>query len=57
MILRMIAGTNSRFLDFSAALDAASTDWGLVQVTRQFMKAKMMAKYWAVDRAIEHWDG
>jgi len=55
--MRMIAGTNTRFLEFSAALDAASTDWGLVQVTRQFMKAKMMAKYWAVDRAIEHWDG
>ena len=46
-----------RFVNFSASLAAASTDWELVQVVRRFMKARTVSTYWAVDRAIEHWDG
>ena len=47
----------SRFEEFGAALEAAATDWDLVQVATRYMKVDSVARYWAVDRAIEHWDG
>ena len=47
----------SRMEEFGAALQGASNDWELVQVVRRFMKARTVSKYWAVDRAVDMWDG
>ena len=47
----------SRLEEFGAALESASNDWELVQVVREFMKARTVSKYWAVDRAVDMWDG
>ena len=44
-------GDVSAFLEFSAAMDRATNDWELVQVAKQWMKAKMVARYW-VSRTI-----
>ena len=35
-------GDVSAFLEFSAAMDRATNDWELVQVAKQWMKAKMV---------------
>ena len=40
-----------------SSLDAANNDWELVQVVREFMKARTVSKYWAVGRAVDMWDG
>ena len=42
----------SRFEQFGEALEAARTDWELVQVARTYTKVERMARYWAVDRAV-----
>jgi len=47
----------SQFVAFSKALSRASDDYELVNVTRQFLAAKHWATYWAVDNAINNWDG
>jgi hypothetical protein len=47
----------TRLEEFRVALESASNDWELVQVVREFMKARTVSKYWAVDRAVDMWDG
>jgi hypothetical protein len=46
-----------RLVDFSNAMAGATNDYDLAMQTKQYMKAKEAAKYWAVDRAVQHWDG
>lgn len=44
-------------INFGEAVEAATDDVELAQVIKQYTAAKDWATYFAVDRAIEHWDG
>ena len=51
-------GPNVQHLvNFGNAVEAATDDVELAQVIKQYTAAKDWATYFAVDRAIEHWDG
>ena len=47
----------SRMVAFSTALDGVTDDYELTQVVQEFMAGKQVAKYFAIDRAVELWDG
>lgn len=47
----------TRLLDFGRELYAAQDDYDLVQVLKKYTYVNQWAKFWAVDRAIAHWDG
>ena len=47
----------TRLLDFGRELYAAKDDYDLVQVLKKYTYVSQWAKFWAVDRAIAHWDG
>jgi len=44
-------------LNFGEELYAAKDDYDLVQVLKTYTYVDQWAKFWAVDRAIAHWDG
>ena len=52
------SGPNVQHLvNFNDAVNAATDDFTLAQVIKQYTAAQDWAKYLAIDRAIEHWDG
>ena len=51
------SGDVSRMVQFTEALARADNDFDLVQTVRNFTAAKYLARYLAVDRALENWDG
>jgi hypothetical protein len=46
-----------RLVDFSNALESASDDYTLTQVVREYTAARQWANFFAIDRAIDAWDG
>lgn len=47
----------TRLLGFNREILAASDDYELVQVLKKYIHIDNWAKYYAIDRAIMHWDG
>eukprot|EP00747_Dinoflagellata_sp_TGD_P218003 gnl/TRDRNA2_/TRDRNA2_90320_c0_seq2.p1 gnl/TRDRNA2_/TRDRNA2_90320_c0~~gnl/TRDRNA2_/TRDRNA2_90320_c0_seq2.p1 ORF type:complete len:559 (+),score=75.61 gnl/TRDRNA2_/TRDRNA2_90320_c0_seq2:83-1759(+) len=47
----------SRYMEFSNRLAATKTDVDIVKVLRNYTPAKKWARFWAVDRTVDHWDG